>query len=107
MNKWITSLNGTKVQERKLSKFEEELLSQMERLQEKLSKVETEKEQLNSLVNSCQEEIRKYKEANKKAIEYIKDFIFEPLTNFEDRKLIMCNQNLKNFEDILKVGEDK
>lgn len=40
-----------------------------------------------------------------KAIEYMKDFIFEPLLINEDRKLIMFNQNLKNFEDILK-GED-
>lgn len=40
-----------------------------------------------------------------KVNEYIKDFIFEPLLVNEDRKLIMYNQNLKTFEDILQGKE--
>lgn len=37
-----------------------------------------------------------------KALEYMKDFTFEPLLTNEDRKLIMYNANLRNFERILK-----
>ena len=47
-------------------------------------------------------ENQKYKEVIDKAIEYMKDFIFEPLLTNEDRKLIMYNDNLRNFEKILK-----
>ena len=49
-----------------------------------------------------QQENKKYKEVIDKAIEYMKDFIFEPLLTNEDRKLIMYNDNLRNFEKILK-----
>ena len=53
--------------------------------------------------NSRYERInQKYKEVIDKAIEYMKDFIFEPLLTNEDRKLIMYNDNLRNFEKILK-----
>ena len=56
--------------------------------------------------NSRYERInQKYKEAIDKAIEYMKDFIFEPLLTNEDRKLIMYNDNLRNFEKILKGVE--
>ena len=41
----------------------------------------------------------------KEATEYMKEFIFEPLLINEDRKLIMFNENLKNFENILNKGE--
>ena len=46
-----------------------------------------------------------YKAIVDKAIEYMKDFIFEPLLTNEDRKLIMYNDNLRNFEKILKEVE--
>ena len=56
--------------------------------------------------NSRYERInQKYKEVIEKAIEYMKDFIFEPLLTNEDRKLIMYNDNLRNFEKILKEVE--
>ena len=56
--------------------------------------------------NSRYERInQKYKEVIDKAIEYMKDFIFEPLLTNEDRKLIMYNDNLRNFEKILKEVE--
>ena len=56
--------------------------------------------------NSRYERInKKYKEVIEKAIEYIKDFTFEPLLTNEDRKLIMYNDNLRNFEKILKEVE--
>ena len=56
--------------------------------------------------NSRYERInKKYKEVIDKAIEYIKDFTFEPLLTNEDRKLIMYNDNLRNFEKILKEVE--
>ena len=48
---------------------------------------------------------QKYKEVIDKAIEYMKDFTFEPLLTNEDRKLIMYNDNLRNFEKILKEVE--
>ena len=48
---------------------------------------------------------QKYKEVIDEAIEYMKDFIFEPLLTNEDRKLIMYNDNLRNFEKILKEVE--
>ena len=47
----------------------------------------------------------KLKQIINKAIEYMQDFIFEGLLVNEDRKLIMYNQNLRNFEKILK-GEE-
>ena len=53
-------------------------------------------------ITNLQQENKKYKEAIDKAIEYMKDFIFEPLLTNEDRKLIMYNDNLRNFEKILK-----
>ena len=52
-----------------------------------------------------QQENKKYKEVIEKAIEYMKDFVFEPLLTNEDRKLIMYNDNLRNFEKILKEVE--
>ena len=56
--------------------------------------------------NSRYERInQKYKEAIDKAIEYMKDYIFEPLLTNGDRKLIMYNDNLRNFEKILKGVE--
>ena len=51
------------------------------------------------------EDTKKYKEVIDKTIEYMKDFIFEPLLTNEDRKLIMYNDNLRNFEKILKEVE--
>ena len=56
-------------------------------------------------IEELQQENKKYKEVIDKAIEYMKDFIFEPLLTNEDRKLIMYNDNLINFEKILKEVE--
>ena len=53
-------------------------------------------------IELLEKENKKYKEVIDKAIEYMKDFIFEPLLTNEDRKLIMYNDNLRNFEKILK-----
>ena len=64
-------------------------------------KYELGKYQANLLV-SC---IKKQKEVINKAIEYMQDFIFEGLLTNEDRKLIMYNDNLRNFEKILKEVE--
>ena len=56
-------------------------------------------------IELLEKENQKYKEVIDKAIEYMKDFIFEPLLINEDRKLIMYNDNLRNFEKILKEVE--
>ena len=56
-------------------------------------------------LNNLQQQCKKQKEVIDKAIEYMKDFIFEPLLTNEDRKLIMYNDNLRNFEKILKEVE--
>ena len=56
-------------------------------------------------IKQLQQENKKYKEVIDKAIEYMKDFVFEPLLTNEDRKLIMYNDNLRNFEKILKEVE--
>lgn len=56
-------------------------------------------------MESWKEDTKKYKEVIDKAIEYMKDFIFEPLLTNEDRKLIMYNDNLRNFEKILEEVE--
>lgn len=56
-------------------------------------------------MNNWKEDTQKYKEVIDKAREYMKDFIFEPLLTNEDRKLIMYNDNLRNFEKILKEVE--
>ena len=63
------------------------------------------REELNLLlkyISNLQNQVQKQKEVIDKAIEYMKDFIFEPLLTNEDRKLIMYNDNLRNFEKILK-----
>ena len=57
-------------------------------------------------INQLEKENKQLKEIIDKAIEYMKDFIFEPLLTNEDRKLIMYNDNLRNFEKILR-GEIK
>ena len=54
---------------------------------------------------NLEQQVKKQKEVIDEAIEYMKDFIFEPLLTNEDRKLIMYNDNLRNFEKILKVVE--
>ena len=59
------------------------------------------KELFNEMIN-WKEESQRQKEVIDKAIEYMKDFIFEPLLTNEDRKLIMYNDNLRNFEKILE-----
>ena len=59
----------------------------------------------NKIISKKLKETQKYKEVIDKAIEYMKDFIFEPLLTNEDRKLIMYNDNLRNFEKILKEVE--
>ena len=56
-------------------------------------------------IELLEKENKKYKEVIDKAIEYMKDFTFEPLLTNEDRKLIMYNDNLRNFEKILKEVE--
>ena len=53
-------------------------------------------------IELLEKENKKYKEVIDKLKEYMKDFIFEPLLTNEDRKLIMYNDNLRNFEKILK-----
>ena len=62
-------------------------------------------ERMQKCIDELQQENKKYKEVIDKAIEYMKDFIFEPLLTNEDRKLIMYNDNLRNFEKILKEVE--
>lgn len=56
-------------------------------------------------IELLEKENKQLKEVIDKAIEYMKDFIFEPLLTNEDRKLIMYNDNLRNFEKILKEVE--
>ena len=56
-------------------------------------------------IKQLEKENKQLKEIIDKAIEYMKDFIFEPLLTNEDRKLIMYNDNLRNFEKILKEVE--
>ena len=51
--------------------------------------------------------IEQLENIRKEATEYMKEFIFEPLLINEDRKLIMFNENLKNFENILNKGDNK
>lgn len=45
-----------------------------------------------------------YKQALNEIREYINEFIFEPLLVSEDRKLIICNQNLRKLEQIIEKG---
>ena len=56
-------------------------------------------------IEHLEQQCKKQKEVIDKAIEYMKDFIFEPLLTNEDRKLIMYNDNLRNFEKILEEVE--
>ena len=57
-------------------------------------------------VNNLQQKVEQLENIRKEAIEYMKEFIFEPLLINEDRKLIMFNENLKNFENILNKGDN-
>ena len=68
-------------------------------------KLREEYNKIQNLYESVFAESKKQQEVIDKAIEYMKDFIFEPLLTNEDRKLIMYNDNLRNFEKILKEVE--
>ena len=75
------------------------LNEQIEDLQQKVEQLEKE---LQITANKC----KQLENIRKEAIEYMKEFIFEPLLINEDRKLIMFNENLKNFENILNKGDN-
>lgn len=55
-------------------------------------------------ITNLQQKVEQLENIRKEAIDYMKEFIFEPLLINEDRKLIMFNENLKNFENILNKG---
>ena len=89
-------------------------------LEKEVNKYQKELEKADSIIQSCifqgkQESkisfrkclnrLEQLENIRKEAIEYMKEFIFEPLLINEDRKLIMFNENLKNFENILNKGE--
>ena len=57
-------------------------------------------------ITSLQQKVEQLENIKKEAIEYMKEFTFEPLLINEDRKLIMFNENLKNFENILNKGSE-
>ena len=56
-------------------------------------------------MKDLQQKVEQLENIRKEAIDYMKEFIFEPLLINEDRKLIMYNENLKNFENILNKGD--
>ena len=57
-------------------------------------------------IGKLKQQLEAYENMRKEAIDYLKEFTFEPLLVNEDRKLFMYNENLKNFENILnKVGD--
>ena len=56
-------------------------------------------------ITNLQQKVEQLENIRKEAIDYMKEFIFEPLLINEDRKLIMYNENLKNFENILNKGD--
>ena len=58
-------------------------------------------------IDMLRKENHQLENIRKEAIDYMKEFIFEPLLINEDRKLIMFNENLKNFENILNKGDNK
>ena len=64
------------------------------------------KAQMINLYLDLQQKVEQLENIRKEAIEYMKEFIFEPLLINEDRKLIMFNENLKNFENILNKGDN-
>ena len=64
-------------------------------------------EQYEDEIKDLQQKVEQLENIRKEAIEYMKEFIFEPLLINEDRKLIMFNENLKNFENILNKGDNK
>ena len=57
-------------------------------------------------IDMLRKENHQLENIRKEAIDYMKEFIFEPLLINEDRKLIMFNENLKNFENILNKGDN-
>lgn len=58
------------------------------------------------MIAHLQQKVEQLENIRKEATEYMKEFIFEPLLINEDRKLIMFNENLKNFENILNKGDN-
>ena len=80
----------------KLEQENKELKEQLEKKYEKVGTLTTE---------ILYEENKELHNKIDKAIEYMKDFIFEPLLVNEDRKLIMFNGNLRVFEEILKDSD--
>ena len=92
----------------------ERLKEENGKLKEKIT-ISVNEEDVQNIINAYEKDIEYIKQLEKenkqlkeiidKAIEYMKDFIFEPLLTNEDRKLIMYNDNLRNFEKILKEVE--
>ena len=64
------------------------------------------KAQMINLYLDLQQKVEQLENIRKEATEFMKEFIFEPLLINEDRKLIMFNENLKNFENILNKGDN-
>lgn len=82
-----------------------ELKKENERLKEENKLNEEDKKWF--IEKTAQAEVdSKYKSRCEKANEYIKDFIFEGLLVQEDRKLIMYNENLRKFENILNGSDE-
>ena len=72
----------------------------------KVDELEQENERLKEWKEDLLKENIELENIRKEAVEYMQDFIFEPLLVQEDRKLIMFNENLRNFENILQNGSD-
>lgn len=83
------------------------LQQENERLKEKLENKLTPEELVNMLNQELVRQNKCYKSRFEKAIEYMKDFIFEGLLVQEDRKLIMYNENLRKFENILNGSDEE
>lgn len=93
--------------------YTEKIIDYITSLQQKVEQLEKENDDLkNRLDNEVADgnlrlkEFEQLESIRKEAIEYMKEFIFEPLLISEDRKLIMFNENLKNFENILSKGDN-
>lgn len=89
----------------KLLKENESLRARIKTIKRLRKKQTQKKNKYKSIITNLQNALTKKNNKIDKAIEYMKDFIFEPLAVYEDRKLIMFNENLRNFEKILKDSD--
>lgn len=97
MSRMLSKMNLISVVQQLPKEDIETIQGYVEMIEQENQKLETEKEQLNSLVNSCQEEIRRLKkQLEEHKIQYFKD------TGIQSDKILELENQQKEFIEYLE-----